>query len=768
MRVAIWNIECMGKGLIMSDRLRNRRTVALLGGVVGFLVLAGCVKSPQEREARYLKEGRKQLAKKEYSRAILDFQNAAQANPKDAEPQYQLGLAYLTTRNLIGAAQAFRKATELNPQHWQANLKLTELLAATRNQALLTDAAARLHNILKTAPDNAEALDTLAITEAQQGRIDDAAKRLQETLAKFPAHLQSSVVLARLKLAQKDFVAAQDILSNAVAIAPHSPQAALALAQLYIVIGQPDKAEAEAARALQLDQNNAETLWTLASSQMAARRMDAADQTYKRIAALPDKQNQSAHALFLFTLGKQEEAVAEFEQIVKRDADDRQSRTQLIDTYLQRNQVSEAQKLLESALKRNPKDTDALFQNSEVSLRSGNARQAETDLRQVLRMRPNSAVAHLLLAVVEHAQGLESNARQELGEALKLDRRLVEARVALAASLVRANQPTAAVEVLDDAPASQKGTLALIVERNWALLREGQVKQVRAVLDRVLPVANTPELLLQDSLVKLQQHDLMGARSRAEEILRANPEEVRAARVVAQSLAAENQDFKAVKRLEEIVAARPKSAPLRELLGEWYASTGKLAESRAAFEAAKSDDLKSFTAEFALADLDRHENHLEAALQRMQRVVAAGPPDITAVMMLADIRRQTGNRKAAIEGYRSALLIDSSNLIALNNLAYLMAWESPIEALSFAQRAAEIAPNNAAVQDTLGWVYYRQGIYSSAVTYLKAAVQKDPTPQYRFHLAMSYLKSGDATTGRKLLSAAIQQDPELLHRESGW
>jgi Tfp pilus assembly protein PilF len=92
----------------------------------------------------------------------------------------------------------------------------------------------------------------------------------------------------------------------------------------------------------------------------------------------------------------------------------------------------------------------------------------------------------------------------------------------------------------------------------------------------------------------------------------------------------------------------------------------------------------------------------------------------------------------------------------------------PDEASKLAQRAAELAPDNAAVQDTLGWVYYRKGNYTTALPYLKAAVTKEPTPRREFHLAVCYLKSGNKDLGEKLLQKAIREDPKLPAKEQGW
>ena len=88
--------------------------------------------------------------------------------------------------------------------------------------------------------------------------------------------------------------------------------------------------------------------------------------------------------------------------------------------------------------------------------------------------------------------------------------------------------------------------------------------------------------------------------------------------------------------------------------------------------------------------------------------------------------------------------MDGSNVVALNNLAYTLALSDPDVALKYAQQAAELAPDSATVQDTLGWIYYRKAIFSTAVNYLETAVKKEPTPRRQFHLAMSLFEIGSS------------------------
>ena len=103
----------------------------------------------------------------------------------------QLGLTYLAAQNFAAAASAFRRATELNPKDWRANLKLSELMSATRKKALLEEVASRPQEVLRTVPGNTEARDTLALTDLRQGSADAASIILEETLHRFPSHLQS-------------------------------------------------------------------------------------------------------------------------------------------------------------------------------------------------------------------------------------------------------------------------------------------------------------------------------------------------------------------------------------------------------------------------------------------------------------------------------------------------------------------------------------------------------------------------------------------------
>jgi Tfp pilus assembly protein PilF len=269
-------------------------------------------------------------------------------------------------------------------------------------------------------------------------------------------------------------------------------------------------------------------------------------------------------------------------------------------------------------------------------------------------------------------------------------------------------------------------------------------------------------------VVRLQRGDYTGARADAEEVLQKNSGDIRAVRVVVAAYRAQKLPAKVEERLKTAVAEHPQSAPLQTLLGQWYMETRNLTAARKAFEAAQSADPKLFTAAFCLAQIEYMEKHLDAGRQRLQSILKADPQNVSALLMLGSWAAEAGDQEEAIQHYRAAVDADGGNVAALNNLAYTLAASEPDEALQYAQRAAELAPNNATVSDTLGWIYYKKLIYSTAVTYLQTAVAKEPTARRQYHLALSYLKSGQRDLGEKTLRLALQQDPKIATTERGW
>ncbi|MBE7414124.1 MAG: tetratricopeptide repeat protein [Deltaproteobacteria bacterium] len=76
--------------------------------------------------------------------------------------------------------------------------------------------------------------------------------------------------------------------------------------------------------------------------------------------------------------------------------------------------------------------------------------------------------------------------------------------------------------------------------------------------------------------------------------------------------------------------------------------------------------------------------------------------------------------------------------------------------MSLAETAKSLAPEDPNVSDTLGWIYYKKGVYMKAISLLRESVEKEPdNPVIRYHLGMAYYRKGDAALAERELKKAL-------------
>jgi putative PEP-CTERM system TPR-repeat lipoprotein len=729
-------------------------------------LLIGCQSRPSARQ--FLSRGKALLGKNEYSRAILEFRNASRIDPKSAEPYYQSALAYLGMGEYRTGYLALIHATELDPKHAGAQAKLAEIIgsnaASTRDPEVLKEAEQRVQSALAIVPDNADALGALGITEYLLGKPDDAVKHLETALEKFPKHLQSAKALAVIKLNQKDFSGAEQVLKNVANQPPPSAESQVALGRFYMLNRRAPEAEAAFRRAIAINPNYVPALLDFAQLQLSLGHKEDAEKTLAALSALPDPQYRGLYPIFLFEQGKRDEALKEFERQANGAPNDREAFQRLILAYFFANRLPDAEKVINAALKRNPKNSEALLHRSRLYIVTAKFTEAQADLNQVLKFQPNSAAAHYLLAKVHQARGEDLLRRDQLGAALQLDPALLGARIELAEVLIATGAAKSALEILDQTPPGQAQALAVILERNWALLGVRDLAQLRKNLDHGLSIyRNSPDLLLQDGLLRLETRDFAGSQKSLESVLRARPQNTAAVDALAKIYLAQKQPAAAIQTVQRFAARQPNSAPLQRLLGQWLAANGRLADARTAFNAAVAADPSSPSARIGAGYVDIAEGKYESARRTLESVPRTPATAAQCELGLAQVEERAGNPFAAIPHYRKALETSSNNVPALNGLAYNLAASAGQldEALKYAQQAKELAPNDPYVADTIGWVYFLKGQYTSALEHLRMAATRDGMAVPKYHLAMAYFKAGDSQQGLRLFQEARKADPNL-------
>lgn len=736
--------------------MRSRRFIAALTLATCGLLLTGCARSPQQKSAAYIEAGKKLLKNKDPERAILQFRNAVQAMPNNAEAYYQLSQAYFAVNDIRLSIGNLRKALEVDSNHAAAKLRMAQLQTMADDPALIKEGRDALTAILKDSPNDVEAIHSIGFADLKLGKPEDAIEHLTQTFAAAPADLVAAVTIARAKLEQKDLAGAEAVLRKASDAAPKSADAAVALGELYTTANRPKDAEREYRRAVAIDPNSGWALYHLATLVNRIGQAQEADQLYKRLSQLPDKQYRMAHASFLYQSGRQSEAIHELEALYQASPEDRVVRTRLVAAYQATNSTNEAEKLLTAVLKRNPKDSEALLQKAELQLQARRYDDAAPNLEQVLRLQPDWAEARYFSAKLHQARGENGLYREQLSKALELNPLMVPVRVEASQALIAAGDPNGALALLNKTPDYEKTDPSIVIARNWAYWSLNDMPSMRKGIDAAM-ASGGAEVLLQDGLWNLRQGKYAAARASLEKASNLDPNDLRALQAVTASYKAERNNASAIQYVKQFAAKQPNSAQVQDFLGVMLAVSGDKSGAREAFGKAKAADPKLVNADFTLAQIDMTEGKLDDAQRRVQTVLSADSANTTARLWMANLDFMKGDRKDALAQFQQVVAADPNNAQALNNYAYLLSESDDklSDALKYAQRAKELKPSDRDYSDTLGWILYRKGLYANAVTQLETAASgSDAVPKY--HLAMAYVKAGNMTRGREEMQAALK------------
>src|SRR6266436_9376136 len=214
--------------------------------------------------------------------------------------------------------------------------------------------------------------------------------------------------------------------------------------------------------------------------------------------------------------------------------------------------------------------------------------------------------------------------------------------------------------------------------------------------------------------------------------------------------AARNQIAQAHARIDQSIAAQPDNASLHFLKGQIYGFERNAEGAEGEFRRALEIDSNYLAAYSALGALFVNTNQQERAIAEYNKIVEKRPDNASAYTLIGMLEMNRQNIDAAVDNYRKALARDGNATFAANNLAWLYAVYGKgnlDEAVRLAQSTVQTNPEVPSFVDTLGWVYYKKGLYAAAAEQLKKAVSVDeaaaqrnnssPSPGFRFHLGMA-------------------------------
>ena len=197
--------------------------------------------------------------------------------------------------------------------------------------------------------------------------------------------------------------------------------------------------------------------------------------------------------------------------------------------------------------------------------------------------------------------------------------------------------------------------------------------------------------------------------------------------------------------MEAIAAADKPSATLMEITGRLFADHHWMDDAKRCLRRSLEIDPARSSAAAALANIQASTGEYSAARDSASRI-----NDVS--QLLTGIRaEERQDLTTAVSNYEAAVRSGDKTGVAANNLAWIYAQQGSNldRALELANRAHDLAPNNAGVLDTIGFVRLKRREYTDAVATLERArdlvlSQDDPETltEIKRHLAEAYLRAG--------------------------
>ncbi|HEX4047561.1 MAG TPA: tetratricopeptide repeat protein [Elusimicrobiota bacterium] len=428
-----------------------------------------------------------------------------------------------------------------------------------------------------------------------------------------------------------------------------------------------------------------------------------------------------------------------------------------------RGAYSEALDAYEKAMALDPSAAFIAGEAAELALQLDDRDRAEKWARKRLELAPNDAKSRVILARVLWARGDTEGAEAQFALALKDDPSSADNLFALT-ELISARDPERARKLLGDFLKRNPESAARVLFELGRLdaqqarypdavaklkrsieLDDSESDPARLALAQIYEVTNATadavaeyQRLLEDDPddVELWAHigelqAAMGALGDARDTFKLLKEKHPGNPAACAWLAgdAENAgDFKAAAAALQDSAALKDDPTLNLRLGYYQLQAGSMKEAMATLMEARRRWPKDDRVAYYLALGRDDQGDDAAAVKLLREVLADKPDDRDARWQLATILEKMNDIGAAEPEFRRLIADKPDDAPAMNYLGYSLADRGLklADAESLIRRALVIEPSNPAYRDSLGWVLFKEGRSTEAVTELVAAVRALP------------------------------------------
>lgn len=624
-------------GLMRPRSTVLRVPIAVLAIVVLVSSLTACG-SAESRKQRYYDRGLSYLDAHKYDKAALEFRNALQIDPHFTQARLELGRTAERMGDPRAALGQYQAVVDAEPGNVQARVLEGRLLVVGGYPRRAVDLVAAA---LSTHPDDAGLLTVRGAARAQLGDAAGAMADASEAYKHAPDDDYVVALLASVLKRGGRTDQAISVLRDALRNHSNSVDLNWVLADVLEARGDYSGAEAQLVGLVNLEPRVMSHRYELARFYLRRKNVDAAERTLRSAVAAAPKSDEPILALVEFQRAQRGESLADatLASFAAKRPDDYLLQLRRIESLRRTQRPDEAEALSRNVIARagdGPEGLAARDVLAAMLLEQGKTSDAIPLIDYVIKSNARDGRALVLRATIELDRGDTAAAVTDLRAELRGDPNSVVALRMLARAYAKQGDLPLAEDSLRTALQANTKDTAVRFELAELLERAGKGAQAEAAVTALLADAprNVPALEL---LFRLEaaRKDYANARATAAAVTRAIPNQGLGAYLLGTIDQAERKTGAAIQDYENALALQP-------------------------------DSIEPLT---ALIDLQTSHQQSQAAMERLDWVIAKAPRDYVAYNLKGQLLTTQGKYPQATAAFETAISLKPEWWVPYQNLA---------------------------------------------------------------------------------------------------
>lgn len=759
-------------------------------GLLLFIVSCGGSKE------KHLSRGEEYLQKRKFHEALMEFRTAAEIDRTSGDAQWGLARAYENLGQLGETIEALRKAVDYSPDNLAAKVRLGNYYLLVQ-PPMIAESEKIVEDIFAKDPNHIEGRILKASVAAAQNKPEaEVLQTLDEAIALDPKRTDSYISKARYFQKIDKPTQAEETIKSGIAVSPNVAVGYTEYGRFLEYANRAVESEAQYLKAVQVEPKNIDAHEAVAEFYTATRQFEKAEKTHLELIAIQENSPESriGFAEFYSRIGRSDDSVRMLGEIVAEQPEYVRARYRLAEIHLDRRQHEKVSEQIVELLKINDKDTEALLLKARLALAENRADEAAKDLEEILKKLPSHKDALFYMVEARLGLGQSEQARAFIGDLEKYHPNYLKTRLLMIQAAFADGDSATAFRLSNDLFRTTTGTVSTnsamageiaelrfraLSARGLANLELGKFAEARADLTEVHKSApRSASALINLARLASAERNFDESLAMYDRALGLDAGNFDALSGSVSVLNRQKRFADAHSKVDAAIAASSSSAALHFLKADIFLGEKNVEAAEAELKRSIEIDADYFPAYATYASILVDRNQTDEAIAQYRKVLDKQPS--AAIYTLIGMLEESRDGFAEAEkNYRKALDLMPGMPIAANNLAWLIADRGQgnlDEALKLSQGVVNQNAGHAGYFDTLGWVYFKKGLFVPAVEQFRKAVALDETeskrtgapinPAFRLRLATALASSGDKAAARREVETSLQNSNGLSPQEA--